>query len=109
MFAEDVVSADLDGISDARLPELCECRVKGGLPDENGALSVDACKCSIPPSNGMAVKGARRFVDELAVEVHVEDGGFDRVEGVGFTAEHRGGEREACSPVRADAGALEHV
>ena len=65
MFAVDVVPADLDGIPDDRLPELCECRVEGGLPDESGALSVDACECSVPPTDGVAEKGLCCFVDEF--------------------------------------------
>ena len=58
MLAVDVMPADLDGVSYDRFPEFCECRVEGGLPDEGGALSVDACECGVPPSDGVAEKGA---------------------------------------------------
>ena len=58
MFALYVVPADLDGVPYGRFPELCECRVEGGLPGENGAFFVDACECSVPPSDGVAEKGA---------------------------------------------------
>lgn len=58
VLAVDVMPADLDGVSYDRLPELCEWRVEGGLPDEDGALSVDARECGVPPSDGVAEKGA---------------------------------------------------
>ena len=58
MFAVDVVPADLDGVSYDRFSELCEGRVEGGLPGENGAFFVDACECGVPPSDGVAEKGA---------------------------------------------------
>ena len=58
MFALDVVPADLDGVSYDRFPELCEGRVEGGLPDEGGSLFVDACECSVPPSDSVSEKGA---------------------------------------------------